>query len=206
MARYTDGVCKLCRREGAKLYLKGERCYTEKCAFARRPYAPGEHGQGRRKPTEYAFQLREKQKIRRAYGLLEKQFALYFDRADRMKGLTGENLLILLERRLDNAVYRAGFAVSRRDARQLVRHGHVLVNGKKTNIPSLLVREKDVIEIKAKGSKRVGAAVELSKSRQAVKWLSVDADNLKATVNAMPARDDIDLDVNEQLVVELYSK
>jgi len=206
MARYTDGVCKLCRREGAKLYLKGERCYTEKCAFARRPYAPGEHGQGRRKPTEYAFQLREKQKVRRAYGLLENQFALYFKRADRMKGLTGENLLVLLERRLDNSMFRAGFAVSRQDARQLIRHGHVLVNGKKTNIPSILVRENDVLEIRAKGSARVAHAMEFSENRQAAKWLTVDRDNLKATISAMPSREDIDLEVNEQLIVELYSK
>lgn len=206
MARYTDGVCKLCRREGAKLYLKGERCYSEKCAFARRPYAPGEHGQGRRKPTEYAFQLREKQKVRRAYGLLEKQFSTYFKRADRMKGLTGENLLTLLERRLDNTIFRSGFAVSRQDARQLVKHGHVLVNGKKTDIPSFMVKEKDVVEIRVKGSPRVAHSIEFSESRQTVKWLTVDRENLKSTITAMPSRDDIDLDINEQLIVELYSK
>ena len=209
MARYTDSVCKLCRREGTKLYLKGERCFTDKCAMERRPYPPGQHGQARRKKTEYAVQLREKQKIRRAYGLVERQFRNYFKRADRMKGLTGENLLQLLERRLDNTIYRAGFAVSRRDARQLVVHGHVLVNGRKTNIPSFQVRINDVIELKPKAlnSKRVKNAIEVTEKKQKVQWLKVDPEAGKVTVTALPVREDItDFEINEQLVVELYSK
>ena len=199
MARYTGSVCRLCRREGTKLFLKGDRCYGPKCAVAARPNTiPGEHAQARqRKQSEYGMQLREKQKAKRAYGVLENQFHRYFETAERQKGITGENLLILLERRLDNVVYRMGFGASRPQARQIVRHGHIYVNGKKVDIPSYLVDVNDVDHFKAlrEGTGRV-----------IPKWLTVDNENLKATVAAMPAREDVDLSLQEQLIVELYSR
>jgi small subunit ribosomal protein S4 len=209
VGRYTDAVCRQCRREGEKLFLKGDRCYSEKCSIERRPYAPGAHGQGRRqKPTEYGIQLREKQKTRRIYGLLEKQFNNYFKKADRQKGITGENLLILLERRLDNVVYRLGFASSRKEARQLVNHGHFLINNKKANIPSILVKAGDTISVRP--SSRELVKFQELKEQAAYKtppeWLSLDVENLTGTVLAYPRRDQIDTLVNEQLIVELYSR
>ncbi|NLG33415.1 MAG: 30S ribosomal protein S4 [Syntrophomonadaceae bacterium] len=209
MGRYTDAVCRQCRREGEKLFLKGDRCYSEKCSIERRPYVPGAHGQGRRqKPTEYGIQLREKQKTRRIYGLLEKQFNNYFKKADRQHGITGENLLILLERRLDNVVYRLGFASSRKEARQLVNHGHFLINNKKANIPSILVRAGDTISVRP--SSRELAKFQELKEQAAYKtppeWLSLDVENLTGSVLAYPRRDQIDTLVNEQLIVELYSR
>ncbi|MEN6351104.1 MAG: 30S ribosomal protein S4 [Syntrophomonas sp.] len=209
MARYTDSVCRQCRREGEKLFLKGDRCYSEKCAVSRRAYAPGAHGQGRRqKPSEYGIQLREKQKTRRIYGLLEKQFRNYFKKADRQQGITGENLLVLLERRLDNVVYRLGFASSRKEARQLVTHGHFTINGKNADIPSMLVRVGDVVQVKP-GSRDSFKFQEL-KDQAAYKtppeWLSVDVENLTGSVLAYPLREQIDTLVNEQLIVELYSR
>ena len=208
MARYVASVCRLCRREGTKLFLKGERCYTDKCAVERRPYPPGVHGQGRIKLSNYGLQLREKQKIRRVYGVLERQFRLYFARAERQKGITGSNLLGLLERRLDNVIYRLGFAVSRPDARQLVRHGHILVNGRKVDIPSFLVNVNDKIEVREKSRKslRIQGALEAAGRRPSPSWLSVDAANFAGTVSGLPVRDEITLPMNEQLVVELYSR
>lgn len=208
MARYTDAVCRLCRREGQKLFLKGDRCYTDKCAVARRAYAPGQHGQGRSKASEYGSQLREKQKAKRYYGVLEKQFRGYFDMAIKRQGKTGENLLSILETRLDNAVYRLGFAMSRAEARQLVRHGHFLVNGKKVNIPSYLVKPGMVLSLKesSRSLDKLKANVEANAFRQPPKWLEYDAENLVAKVIAQPAREDIDLPIEEQLIVELYSK
>ncbi len=199
----------MCRREATKLYLKGDRCFSEKCAFDRRPYAPGQHGQGRIRPSDYREQLREKQKVKRIYGLLEKQFFLYFEKADRMKGVTGENLLNLLERRLDNTIYRLGMASSRQEARQMLRHNHFLLNGKKVNIPSLLVRENDVIEIK-EGSRKVKCvtdALEAAATRSTMSWLELDAKNFKGTVKGLPVREELTTpEINEQLIVELYSK
>jgi len=218
VARYTDGQCRICRREGMKLFLKGERCHTEKCAFARRGYAPGQHGQRRSKPTPYSVQLREKQKVRRMYGMLEKQFHLFFERAERMKGVTGDNLLRLLETRLDNLCYRAGFAVNRNDARQLVRHGHVNVNGKRVSIPSYIVKAGDVVEVRPKstGIKRVAEASAVAERSRTVRWLDVDRSKLKATVTSLPEHDDLsDLlpaaevegrAIRQELIVELYSK
>lgn len=208
MARYTGPVCRLCRREGTKLFLKGDRCYSEKCAFDRRPYAPGQHGQGRLRPSNYREQLREKQKVKRIYGLLERQFRLYFERADRMKGVTGENLLALLEQRLDNTVYRMGMATSRSEARQLVRHNHFLVNGRKVNIPSYQVRPGDIVEVKERSRKvaRIGSALESAESRPLLSWLDVDRKGFKGTVKTAPVREEITLPINEQLIVELYSK
>ena len=208
MARYTDGVCRLCRREGQRLFLKGDRCYTDKCAVARRAYAPGQHGQGRSKASEYGSQLREKQKAKRYYGVLEKQFRGYFEMASKRQGKTGENLLSILETRLDNAVYRLGFAMSRAEARQLVRHGHFLVNGKKVNIPSYLVKPGMVLSLKesSRSLDKFKANVEANAFRQPPKWLEYDAENLVAKVIAQPAREDIDLPIEEQLIVELYSK
>ena len=208
MARYTGSVCRLCRREGTKLFLKGDRCYGPKCALANRQTIPGEHGQARqRKPSEYGLQLREKQKAKRAYGVLENQFHRYFETAERTKGITGENLLILLERRLDNVVYRMGFGDSRAQARQIVRHGHILVNGKKVNIPSYLVEANDVITVREKSAEQNHfKALREGSNRVIPKWLSVDFENLKATVTAMPAREDVDLSVQEHLIVELYSR
>ncbi|MEJ5186329.1 MAG: 30S ribosomal protein S4 [Candidatus Geothermincolales bacterium] len=208
MGRDLGPSCKKCRREGVKLFLKGARCESDKCAMERRPYAPGEHGRGRVRETEYLLQLREKQKAKRIYGVLEKQFRRYYEKAARKPGITGENLLILLEKRLDNVVYRAGFASSRSDARQLVRHGHVTVNGRKVNIPSYQVRVGDVVEIKEKSrdSLRVLQAMRLWEGRPTVPWLNVDADKRRAEVVAEPRREDIDIPVKESLIVELYSK
>jgi small subunit ribosomal protein S4 len=208
MARYTDAVCRLCRRENQKLFLKGDRCYTDKCAVERRAYAPGQHGQGRSKASEYGSQLREKQKAKRYYGLLEHQFRGYFEMASKKKGKTGENLLAILESRLDNVVYRLGFAMSRAEARQLVLHGHFTVNGRKVNIPSFLVKPGMVIALKesSRSLEKFKANIEANSSRQAPKWLDYDAANATAKVVAVPAREDIDLPVEEQLIVELYSK
>ncbi len=207
MARYTGPVCRLCRREGLKLYLKGDKCYTDKCALTKRNYAPGMHGQSRKKVTEYGLQLREKQKVKRFYGINESQMARYFDRADKMQGITGENLLHLLETRLDNAVYRLGFAQSRAEARQLVTHGHFTVNGNKTDIPSFKVKEGDVIQVKEKSraSEKMKMMVENHSGTQ-VPWVNVDLEALKGTIVAEPTRDDIDIPVEEHLIVELYSK
>ncbi len=208
MARYTDAVCRLCRREGQKLFLKGDRCYTEKCALERRAYAPGMHGQGRAKASEYGTQLREKQKAKRYYGILESQFRSYFEMASRRKGKTGENLLAILESRLDNVVYRLGFAMSRAEARQLVLHGHFTVNGRKVNIPSFLVKPGMVIALKdsSRSLEKFKSNIEANASRVAPKWLEYDAANMQAKVVAVPAREDIDFPVEEQLIVELYSK
>lgn len=208
MARYTDAVCRLCRREGKKLFLKGERCYTDKCAVVRRAYAPGQHGQGRKKASEYGIQLRAKQQAKRYYGVLENQFRHYFELADRKQGVTGENLLRLLESRLDNVVYRIGFASSRPEARQLVTHRHFTVNGQRVNIPSFRVKPGDVIAVydKSRNSDKFKMIMEANGSRPAPKWLEVDRNNFKATVLSLPNREDIDLDVEETLIVELYSK
>lgn len=208
MARYTDADCKLCRREKIKLYLKGPKCETPKCPVEKRPFPPGQHGRGRTKETEYLAQLREKQRARRIYGVLERQFRNYYEEAVRMKGITGENLLRLLESRLDNVVYRAGFALSRDQARQLVRHGHVELNGHRASIPSMRVRPGDAVQITEK-SKRVQPvlhAIAFNENRSPVDWLEVDKDTLKATVRALPERNVIDVPVQEQLIVELYSK
>ena len=206
MAKYTGADCKLCRREGCKLFLKGERCLTKKCAMERRPVAPGVHGQSRKKQTEYCLQLREKQKVKRAYGLLEKQFRMYYETANNMKGIVGENMLSLLERRLDNVVYRMGIGASRAQARQIVNHGHITVNGKRVNIPSYQVSVNDVIAIK---ENKEGLAMfkELKDVKVVMpKWLEFDANKLSGKINALPQRDDIDLSIKEHLIVELYSK
>jgi len=208
LARYKGPVCRLCRREGTKLYLKGERCYSDKCAIDRRGYAPGQHGQSRKKLSEYGLQLREKQKARRIYGVLEKQFRNYFAKADRQKGVTGDNLLRLLERRLDNVVYRMGFASSRTEARQLVKHNHFVVNGKKVNIPSYLVRVGEEIAVRERSlnSEKFKEIAELAAHKTPPAWLEVDAQNLKGRVVALPNREDIDLPLEEHLIVELYSR
>jgi small subunit ribosomal protein S4 len=208
MARYTDASCKLCRREGQKLFLKGERCYGNKCAIGRRAYAPGQHGAQRKKLSEYGIQLREKQKAKRFYGVLESQFRKYFEMAARKKGITGELLLQMLESRLDNVVYRMGFGTTRAESRQLVTHGHFLVNGKRVNIPSYLVKTGDSIAV-AEGSKksvRFKEILDVTGSKVVPKWLEVDQENLTGKVVAMPSREDIDLQVQEHLIVELYSK
>lgn len=208
MARYTDPVCRLCRREGLKLYLKGDRCYTDKCAIDRRSYVPGEHGQARKKMSEYAMQLREKQKLRRIYGVLERQFERYFEMASRKRGITGEALLQILESRLDNVVYRMGLGASRAEARQMVRHGHIAVNGQKVSIPSYLIEPGDVVSVR-EGSRelsRFKQAAEGAPSRTIVPWLSLHPDGLSATVQALPTRDQIDVPVQEHMVVELYSR
>jgi small subunit ribosomal protein S4 len=201
-------VCRLCRREGLKLFLKGERCYTDKCAIERRNYPPGQHGQGRVKFSEYSLQLREKQKLKRMYRLLEGQFRRLFERADRTKGITGETLMILLERRLDNMIYRLGFANSRAEARQLVRHGHFLVNERKVDIPSALVKAGDVVTVRDRSRKiaRIQEALELSQRRGVPEWLEVDRANFTGRIKALPARTDLTMPINEKLVVELYSK
>ena len=208
MARYTDAVCKLCRREGQKLFLKGQRCYTDKCAITRRAYAPGQHGQARKKVSEYGLQLRAKQKAKRFYGVLERQFSHYFDIAASKQGITGENLLRLLETRLDNVVYRLGFASSHAQARQLVTHAHFTLNGKKADIPSMRVKAGDTVAFK--GSSRdkdmIKAIVEANSARPVPKWLDVDRANFQAKIVSLPNREDIDLPVEEHLIVELYSK
>jgi small subunit ribosomal protein S4 len=208
LARYTDSKCRICRREGTKLFLKGDRCYTDKCAYERRAYPPGEHGRARKKSSDYAIQLREKQKVRRMYGLLEGQFRRYFEIADAGKGATGENLLELLERRLDNVVYRLGFSNSRVQARQLVRHGHITVNGKRVNIPSFIVKVGDVVAVAEKSKKIVlfQEAQEVLARRGAPGWVEVDGNEFKGVIKAIPVRDDITFPINEQLIVELYSK
>ncbi len=209
MSPYIGPVCRLCRREEAKLFLKGERCYTDKCGYERRQYAPGQHGQSRRrKQSDYGTQLREKQKVKRLYGLAERQFRGYFHKALRLKGQTGENLLVLLERRLDNAVYRLGFACDHAEARQLVRHGHFLINGKRVNIPSYLVRANDVIEVAEKSRKiqRINDSLGSVERRGVPKWLELEKAAFKGVVKAMPARDDLNQSIREQLIVELYSK
>ena len=208
MARYTDSVCRLCRREGLKLFLKGERCYTDKCAIERRNYPPGEHGQARPKFSEYSVQLREKQKLRRMYGVLEGQFRRYFEMADRARGVTGETLLQLLERRLDNIVYRIGFATSRAEARQLVRHGHFRVNGRKVNVPSYLVRAGDAVAVRERSHKvaRIQESLELAQRRGVPDWLEVSPEAFAGRVKALPVRSDLTMPINEKLVVELYSK
>ncbi len=206
MARYTGAVCRQCRREGQKLFLKGERCYSGKCAIERRAYAPGQHGQSRKKYSEYGLQLREKQKVRKYYGVLESQFAKYFEMAEKKQGVTGSNLLSIVESRLDNVVYRLGFAMSRPEARQLVRHGHFTVNGAKVNIPSYLVSVGDVIAIKegSMSSEKIKSIIEANEKRAIVKWL--ERDGTTGKVVAVCEREDIDLPIEEHLIVELYSK
>ncbi|HEY4543595.1 MAG TPA: 30S ribosomal protein S4 [Tissierellaceae bacterium] len=207
MGRHTGAVCKLCRREGVKLYLKGDRCYSDRCAIAKRNYAPGQHGQGRKKLTEYGLQLREKQKVKRFYGISESQMFKYFERAEKMEGITGDNLLKLLELRLDNVVYRMGFGSSRAEARQLVNHGHFLVNGKKVDIASYITKNGDVIEVKerSKNSAKFKELVE-NHNGNTVEWLSLELEQLKGTIVAEPTREELDLPVEEHLIVELYSK
>jgi len=208
LGRYSGSVCRLCRRENLKLFLKGERCYTDKCAIERRNYPPGQHGQARPKFSEYSIQLREKQKVKRMYGLLESQFRRTFSLAARVKGITGEALLVLLERRLDNVTYRAGFASSRADARMLVRHGHILVNGKRVTIPSYFVRAGDVISVQeqSREMKRVVAALEGAQRRGVPEWVEVDREGFSGKIKLLPTRGDITAPINEKLIVELYSK
>ncbi len=208
MARYTGAVCRLCRREGQKLFLKGERCYSGKCSVDRRAYAPGQHGQGRKKVSEYGLQLRTKQKARRYYGVLEKQFYHYFEMAERKAGVTGENLLSILESRLDNVVYRLGWASSRAEARQLVVHNHYTVNGRKVNIPSYLVKAGDVVAVceKYRSNEKMKGVIEANAARPKPAWLDLDKDKLEAKVLNLPTRDQIDTPVEEHLIVELYSK
>lgn len=210
MARYTESVCRLCRREGEKLYLKGDRCYGDKCSFTKRNYAPGQHGQSaaRKKRSEYGLQLREKQKARRVYGVLEKQFRMYYDKAARMGGVTGENLLVLLETRLDNVVFRAGLAYSRAEARQLILHGHYTVNGKKVNIPSFLVKKGDVVAVAAKSKKsaKFTTVADLAAVKAIPQWISLDKEFLVATIVELPKREDIDIPIEEHLIVEGYSR
>ena len=208
MARYTGAVCRQCRREGMKLFLKGERCYSGKCAIDRRSYAPGQHGQSRKKYSEYGLQLREKQKAKFIYGVLEKPFRNYFEKAEKMNGQTGENLMVILESRLDNVIFRLGFARTRKEARQIVDHKHVLVNGKAVNIPSYLVKAGDTIEIKEKNksSQRYKDVLDATAGRVVPEWLEADSENLKGAVKNLPTREVIDVPVDEMLIVELYSK
>ena len=208
MARYNQSVCRLCRRENLKLYLKGERCYSDKCAIDRRAYPPGQHGQGRVKFSNYGLQLREKQRVKRMYGVLENQFRNFFEKAERMKGITGTNLLILLERRLDNLVYRLGFANSRNEARQLVRHSHFLVDQKKVSIPSYVVKVGGVIELREKSRKmaRISEALEGVARRGVPSWLELEKDQFRGRLVSLPAREDLTMPIKEQLIVELYSK
>ncbi len=207
MARYTGAVCRLCRREGMKLFLKGDRCYTDKCAIAKRNFAPGQHGQSRKKVSNYGLQLREKQKVKRIYGVLETQFRNLYERAEKMPGITGENLLSLLERRLDNVVYRMGLASSRKEGRQLVRHGHFTLNGKKVNIPSLIVEVGDVLAVKegSRSSAKFKGLVE-NYTRTAPRWMDMSVEKMESKIVAQPNREDIDLEIAEHLIVELYSK
>lgn len=209
MARYIGPVCRLCRREDTKLFLKGDRCYTDKCAFERRAYAPGQHGQTRRrKASDYGEQLREKQKVKRLYGLAEKQFRGYYFKANRMKGVTGENLLVLLERRLDNVIYRLGFASDHAEARQLVRHGHIHVGGRRINIPSYLVRAGELVSVRDKSKKiaRISESLGAVDRRGVPQWLELDKDKFEGRVKTLPAREDLTMPIREQLIVELYSK
>ncbi len=208
MARYIGAKCRLCRREGEKLFLKGEKCYTSKCPIENRPFPPGQHGQRRTRLSDYALQLRQKQKLRRIYGVLEKQFRLYYKEADRRKGSTGENLLKILEGRLDNVVYRMGFASSRNEARQLVRHNGITVNGRKLNIPSYQVRPEDVVAVSESTRKhlRVQSSIEMAQQRGIPDWLDVDAKAMKGIFKAVPERSELPAEINENLVVELYSK
>ena len=208
MARYTGAVCRLCRREGQKLFLKGERCYSEKCSVGLRGYAPGQHGQGRKKSSEYGMQLRAKQTARRFYGVQENQFHHYFEIAERKQGITGDNLLRILESRLDNVVYRVGFASSRAEARQLVGHGHYEVNGKRVDIASYLLKAGDVVSIceKSRASEKIKAVVEANSARLVPEWIDVDRNNLSAKIIALPTREQIEAPVDEQLIVEFYSK
>ncbi len=208
MARYTEAVCRQCRREGQKLFLKGDKCYTEKCAMVTRGKVPGVHGDGRSKTSEYGLQLREKQKAKRYYGVLEKQFRSYYEMAERKSGQAGQNLLSILETRLDNVIYRLGFAMSRAEARQLVTHGHFTVNGRKVNVPSFLVKPGMTITLKetSRDLEKIKSSLEANAFRQPPKWLSFDANSLVAKVTAVPERDDIDLPIEEHLIVELYSK
>lgn len=208
MARYTASVCRICRRENLKMYLKGDRCYTDKCAIERRPYPPGQHGQGRVKFSNYGVQLREKQKVRRIYGVLERPFRREYKEADRRKGITGENLLQILESRLDNMAYRMGFGASRAEARQIVRHNGIMVNGRRVNIPSYHLREGDVVEVAqaAKAQLRIKASAEAAESRGFPEWVEVDVKALKGTYKAKPQRSELPSTINESLVVELYSK
>ncbi len=208
MARYTGPVCRLCRREGVKLFLKGERCYSNKCAIEKRNYAPGQHGQRRSKQSEYGLQLREKQKARRIYGVLEGQFRDYFSEAERKKGVAGENLLVILETRFDNVIYRLGFADSRAQARQFVRHNHFTLNGKKANIPSIQLKVGDVVQLKegSKDSAIIKAIVDNLGTKTPPAWLELDVDNLSGKVVNLPTKEEIDIPVDEQMIVELYSK
>lgn len=208
MARYTGAVCRQCRRENQKLFLKGDRCYSEKCAMVRRSFPPGQHGQNqmRKKVSEYGLQLRAKQKAKRYYGVLESQFAKYFEMAERKTGITGENLLRILESRLDNVVYRAGFAMSRKEARQLVTHRHFKVNGKTVDIPSFLVKEGDKVSLKSTDSSKIKESLEKNSARPVPAWMSKDGEKMAIAIDKMPERDDIDFDIEEQLIVELYSK
>lgn len=209
MARNIGAACRICRRENLKLYLKGDRCYSDKCSFERRAFGPGQHGQSKfKKLSDYAVQLREKQKVKSMYGMLEDQFRLTFERADRQKGVTGENLLVLLERRLDNTIFRIGMASSRNQARQMVRHKHVLVNGKKVNIPSYLVSVGDVITLKekSKANTQITENIESVARRGVPSWIELDKDNIKATVKTLPHRDELTMPIQEHLIVELYSK
>lgn len=209
MSRYRGSVCRICRRENLKLFLKGDRCYSDKCAFDRRSYAPGEHGQRRRgKVSDYGIQLREKQKVKRMYGLSEKQFRFFFKRAERQKGVTGTNLLVLLERRLDNVVYRLGFVNSRSQGRHFVKHNHFLVNGKKVNIPSYIIKIGDVVEIREKSRKMqiMVDSLDAVVRRGIPQWLELEKDNLKGTTKGFPVREDLTMPIQEQLIVELYSK
>ena len=209
MARYIGPVCRLCRREDMKLFLKGDRCYTDKCGYERRAYPPGQHGQARRrKPSDYREQLREKQKVKRIYGIAERQFRGYYHKATRMKGVTGENLIQLLERRLDNVIYRLGFASDHAEARQLVRHGHFKINGRRVNIPSYLVRANDLVDVK-EGSKKIARIVDslgAVERRGVPQWLELNKDGFQGKVKTLPARDNVTLPIREQLIVELYSK
>jgi small subunit ribosomal protein S4 len=208
LARYKDSLCRLCRRENLKMFLKGDRCYTEKCALERRGYAPGEHGQLRRKFSDYGVQLREKQRLKRMYGLLEKQFHGYFEKADHQKGITGTNLLLLLERRMDNMAYRMGFACSRAEARQMVLHGHFLINGKAVNIPSYLLKIGDELSVREKSREvaSIGSALATVERRGVPSWLEVDGANYKGVLKGLPTREELTMPIQEQLVVELYSK
>ena len=208
MARYKDAVCRLCRREGTKLFLKGDRCFSAKCGIEKRAYPPGQHGQGRARFSDFGVQLREKQKVKRMYGLMEKQFAQTMTRASRMKGRAGENLLILLERRLDNVVFRMGFSTSRAESRQLVRHGHFLVDGKQATIPSMLVKPGAVISVREKSRKveRIAGALETLESRSVPQWVEINKEAFEGTVKQLPVRDDITMPIQEQLIVELYSR